>query len=341
MEISADYQSYLNSMKNYELMQGRKDFQAPNAENFSAIYSKAQEEDLELSDAKQFLKSLSPSELKTLQNYSGLADSINIDSLSEEGAYNLLLPDKEQYDFDNDGSTEVGIGKRGSLIPQNMPADVRDAYLSAMNSLSDKERLMTSLLTFNPVSLEVRLGGEESSTPSVKMDYQYIKTKVESILNPTGGAYSSEELKESTRTFWSAFESAYKGDKTQETSQETEDEPNSAVEQFLKDLRTKGAAQFLSDLNQEKIDKLVEDFEEKLRESMGNSPEALKEIAQLVEDYKKQLMEEMRAKTEEAKKDKGENTTTISSNTAVQMMIDMQKEEIEKPLDKLLNNYIK
>ena len=52
-------------------------------------------------------------------------------------------------------------------------------------------------------------------------------------------------------------------------------------------------------------------------------------------------MEEMRAKTQEAKKDKGENTTTISSNTAVQMMIDMQKEEIEKPLDKLLNNYIK
>ena len=60
-----------------------------------------------------------------------------------------------------------------------------------------------------------------------------------------------------------------------------------------------------------------------------------------VENYKKQLMEEMRAKTQEAKKDKGENTNTISSNTAVQMMIDMQTKETEKPLDKLLNNYIK
>lgn len=334
MEISADYQSYLNSMKNYELMQGRKDFQAPNAEDFSAIYTKAQEEDLELSDAKQFLKSLSPSELKTLQDYSGLADSINIDSLSEEGAYNLLLPDKEQYDFDNDGSTEVGISNRGSLIPKNMPADVRDAYVSAMNSLSDRDRLMTSLLTFNPLSLEVRLNGEESSTPPIKMDYQYIKTKVEAILNPTGGAYSSEELKESTRTFWSAFEAAYEGDKTLGTEQE--EEPNSEVEQFLKDLRTKGAAQFLSDLNQEKIEKLVEEFEEKLRENMGNSPEALKEIAQLVEDYKKQLLEEMRAKTEEALKDKGKSATTLSSNSTVQMMIDMQTKETEKPLDKLL-----
>ena len=332
MEISADYQSYLNSMKNYELMQGRKDFQAPNAEDFSKIYSKAQEEDLELSDVKQFLKSLSSSELQTLQNYAGLAESIDIDSLSAEGAYNLLLPDKEQYDFDKDGSIEVGIGKRGSLIPQNMPADVRDAYISAMNSLSGKDRLMTSLLTFNPVSIEARINGEKSSPSPVRMDYEYIKTKVEGILNPQNGGYSSEELKASTRTFWSAFEAAYKGEKTQET----EEESNTEVEQFLKDLRTKGAAQFLADLNQEKIDKLVEEFEDKLKESMGDSPEALKEIAQLVEDYKKQLMEEMRAKTEETLQDKGKSTTTISSNSAVQMMIDMQNEKLEKPLDKLL-----
>lgn len=139
METLTAYKSYLSAMQNYQTPQGRKDYQAPFANQFEAIYNKAQNEDIKLSIAKDFLNNLSQSELTTLQKYSGLADSIDVNSLSAEGAYNLLMHDNEQYDFNSDGVAEVGIGKRGLAVPINMPSDVRDAYISAME-LYERQR---------------------------------------------------------------------------------------------------------------------------------------------------------------------------------------------------------
>lgn len=330
MQTSTNYESYLNSMKMYETTQGRKDYQAPFAEGFEVIYDKAKEEEIGLSNAKEFLQGLSSKEVKILQKYSGLADSVNVDTLSAEGAYNLLLHDKEQYDFNGDGVAEVGIGKHMLPVPINMPTDVRDAYISAMNSLSGKDRLMSSMLTMDPARLASRLNNEPYS--ATRMDYNYLKTAVDNALNPTGGAFTSEGTKESIRTFWDAFNTSYTGDKTQDETEERSDE----VAQFLKDLRTKGAAQFLADLNQEKINKLVDEFEKRLKESMGDSPEALAEIAQLVEDYRMQLIKEMQEKSENEKIITGEKGPHFSSNTAVQMLIDMHKEETPEPLKELL-----
>lgn len=82
-------------------------------------------------------------------------------------------------------------------------------------------------------------------------------------------------------------------------SQKRELETDSAVADFLKNLREKGAAKFLADLNQEKIDKLVEEYKQKLIDNMGDSPEAMQDIAKLVEDFKKKLIEEMKEKMED------------------------------------------
>lgn len=331
METTSAYQSYLSAMQNYQIPQGRKDYQAPYANQFEAIYNKAKAEDVNLSNAQEFLNTLSQSELQTLQKYTGLADAINVNSLSAEGAYNLLLHDKEQYDFNGDGVAQVGIGKHFLPVPTNMPEDVRDAYISAMNTLSDKDKLMAMTLTLDPAYLKATMNNEPYEPTT--MDYGYLKTQVESRLNPTNGGYTSTEAKQAYTAFWNAFNAIYTGDKTTTDTQETSD----AVTKFLQDLRTKGAAQFLQDLNQEKIDKLVEEYKQKLIDEMGDSPEAMKKIDTLVEEFRKNLMEELKKKMEEEKKAKGESVA-LSGDALVQKLIEMQLKNETSPLNKLLQS---
>lgn len=330
METSAAYKSYLNVMQNYQTTQGRKDYQAPFAESFELIYAKAQEQDLKLSNAKNFLESLSQSELRTLQKYSGLADSINVNSLSAEGAYNLLMHDNEQYDFDGNGTAEAGIGKHFLAVPKNMPADVQEAYISALNSLGDKDKLMAMTLTFDPAHLDSLINNKPYA--ATNMDYDYLKSRVENMLNPQNGGYTSLEAKESITAFWRAFDAAYAGEKTQ-SGQKQEDE-DGAVEKFLHDLRTKGAAKFLADLNQEKIDKMVEEYKQKLIKEMGDSPEAMENIQKLVDEFKKNLIEEMKEKMEEELKN-AKNVNTIKIDTFIMTMLNMQ-EKTTSPLKELL-----
>lgn len=331
METSIAYQSYLNAMQNYQTPQGRKDYQAPFAESFELIYAKAQEQDVKLSNAKNFLESLSQNELRTLQKYSGLADSINVNSLSAEGAYNLLIHDNEQYDFDGNGTAEVGIGKHILPVPTNMPADVRDAYITALNSLNGSDKFMAMTLAFDSAHINTMINNEPYTPTTI--DYDYLKTEIENRLNPKNGGYTSEEVKKSFTAFWNAFNAAYTGDKTQDT--QSKDEENSAVEKFLHDLRTKGAAKFLADLNQEKIDKLIEEYKQKLMKEMGDSPEAMEKIAKLVDEFKKNLIEEMKEKMEEELKN-AKNVNTIKIDTFIMTMLNNVQEKKPSPLKELL-----
>jgi len=106
----------------------------------------------------------------------------------------------------------------------------------------------------------------------------------------------------------------------------------------LKDLHTKGATQFLADLNQEKIDKLVQEYQKKLLDSMGDSPEALKEIEKLLEDFKTKLLEEMNKKMEDEAKNKKKNIIPISRDSFVQELIDLEQKRTNKPLEELLQS---
>ncbi len=106
---------------------------------------------------------------------------------------------------------------------------------------------------------------------------------------------------------------------------------DSAVVDFLKNLREKGAAKFLADLNQEKIDKLVEEYKQKLIDNMGDSADDMQEIAKLVEDFKKKLIEEMKDKME----DEIKNTKNkLSGNVLVESHLNAQKKAT--PLEELL-----
>lgn len=327
METTANYQSYLSAMQNYQTPQGRKAYQAPFAKAFEEIYTKAQSQDINLKNAQEFLQNLSNSELTTLQKYSGLADPINANTLSAEGAYNLLMHDKEQYDFNGDGVAEVGKAKNLLPVPINMPSDVRDAYISALNSLEGKDRLMAMTLSIDVAHLNSTLNNTPY-TPT-KMDYEYLQPRVQNILHPIQGAFSSEEMKNTVTKFWDAFNSAYTGDKTQNSSQTQSD---NSVAKFLNDLRTKGAAKFLADLNQEKIDKMVEEYKQKLIDEMGDSPDAMQKIEKLLTEFRKKLLEDMQNAL-----DNNSNTLPINKNVLAQILLNQhERTDKKEPLTALL-----
>ena len=81
-----------------------------------------------------------------------------------------------------------------------------------------------------------------------------------------------------------------------DTTHKTRDEINAddtELAQFRKDLSTKGAAAFLADLNEKKIDALVEKYRQELEKEQAKSPDKPMDIAKMVSDYKEQLMKEL------------------------------------------------
>lgn len=327
METSASYQNYISAREKLQPFAGRTAHQSPYAKDFEDIYNEASNQDIKLSNAKEFLEGLSKTEMQTLQKYSGLADAIDIGSITQEGAYNLLMHDYEQYDFNSDGVAEVGLAKMILPIPITMPTDVRDAYITAMNTLDDEERLMVSTLTFDVERLKSVMNNT-SYTPSV-IDYDYLSKNVERVLNPTNGGYSSENFKISVSNFWEVFQSAYHDSRETDSKENIERDPT--IEKFLKDLREKGAMKFLSDLNQEKIEAKIEEFRNKLVAELGDSPEALAKIDKLVNDFKKQLLEELEASLD----NDDDKDHTISKQAMIQTILELKDNDVSN-LESLL-----
>lgn len=283
------------------------------------------DEDVNLATAKNFIDGLSKGELGIIQKYNGLADAIDRGSLSAEGAYNLLVHDNEQYDFDGDGRMQVGAADIIPTVPNTMPPEVRSAYITALNSLDGRDRMMAMTLTFDMG----RIASIINNTPyePQTIDYDYLGRQVESTLNPKGGAMTSESTMQAIHAFWEAFQEAY--GKEQNISKIEESDP--AVEKFLDDLRTKGASGFLAELNMEKIEKKIEEFRDKLIKEMGDSPENMAKIEELVSQFKKQLMEELQANLNEEKEG-----PILDAQAMVKMFLDMKPEQ-NKPLEKLLH----
>lgn len=327
METSTAYTSYLQDMKNLQTSQGRIEAKQPYEENFEKIYEKAQAFDVKLNNAKDFLNSLSDEELATIQHYKGLVEAIDSGNLNQESAYNLLVHDNEQYDFNGDNIVEVGAAKTAPLVPKSMPSNVRSAFIEAMNSLPEDKRLLASLLTFDIGRITAQINHTPYIPPVV--DYAYLQKRVDSLLNPQQGAYTSPQTKEVIQTFWDSFNAAYHQD-TQATSSQ-EEQTNPEVEKFLKDLTSKGAIQFLADLNQEKIDKLVEEYKQKLIDKMGDTPEAMKQIESLVAQFKKQLLEQL-----EESIDNDDTKMKISSQAMVKTLLSLMDKEDKSPFGKLI-----
>jgi len=204
METSSAYINNVNLLKQLHTTSDRQKMQAPFANDFEAIYKKAMEKDVKVDNAKSFVSSLSEDERYTLQKYTGLVDTVNTSDMSDEGAYNLLMHDYEKYDFNGDGAVQDGIGNMAPIIPAGMSDDIKSAYVSSLNSLGDGDRLMAMTLSFDMGRLTSQINGTPYKPEPI--NYQSLSSRVDSILNPTPPAFSSDEVKKAIKAFWDKFQ---------------------------------------------------------------------------------------------------------------------------------------
>ncbi len=139
-------------------------------------------------------------------------------------------------------------------------------------------------------------------------------------------AQAIEQKTNTEKSNQNAFAILYEKEQ-KDTKQEQSD---AEVKSFLESLLSKGALAFLADLNQEKIDKLVQEFRDKLIKERGDNPESLKEIESLVADFKKQLLEKL-----EESLDNDESNLKISANALFKTLLEMTEPQ-DSAFSKLL-----
>ncbi|WP_028581246.1 hypothetical protein [Desulfogranum japonicum] len=121
----------------------------------NSIFIEAENTGISPAEAKDFLRSLSKDQLEALQVAHCLADTIDIDSLSDEGAINLLLSKDNQLDVDNNGMVEIGIGITFRMPPPNASDEVKAAWDEMTEGMDEKELMimdfyfMSEFLTTN------------------------------------------------------------------------------------------------------------------------------------------------------------------------------------------------
>ncbi|WP_296056897.1 hypothetical protein [uncultured Amphritea sp.] len=96
-------------------------------------------------NSKAFLKNLSYEDREVLREVHSLADYIDdskVDQMSSEGANNLLRLPHTGLDSDNDGFTDIGIGKTFMFPNSNTPPGVAEAWNKTTEGMSFKDKMM-------------------------------------------------------------------------------------------------------------------------------------------------------------------------------------------------------
>jgi len=114
---------------------------------FSVLLDKSQAQQQADVSARQVLADMSQYELKLLQKATNLVEPIGVNSLSQEGAINLLAqPDRTgMVDLNNDGIVEVGAARTISFPPVNAPESVHKAWEQATEGLSTWDKAVLEL----------------------------------------------------------------------------------------------------------------------------------------------------------------------------------------------------
>ncbi len=188
-------------------------------QSFGEIIVRAHEEGGYV-DPQGFLQKLSRDELAVIQKVQSLASPIQVGSLTEEGALNLLLPPVTQVDLNNDGITRSGVAKGLRFPSSNTPAAVVKAWEETTEGMSFGEKavaefqMMLSLITAN---LEIDENGKfvrqyepgdpEFNNPLANADYSYItatQARLESLEFMKNDIPSDKY--ESQKSFWNKFQ---------------------------------------------------------------------------------------------------------------------------------------
>jgi hypothetical protein len=115
--------------------------------HFSELLEQAHKQQDNNVSAKKILANMTVDDLSLIQKATSLAERIKVDSLSNEGAINLLSqPDKaNMVDLNNDGIVEVGTGKLITFPPVNAPAHIKEAWGKSTSQLNEEDKLLLEL----------------------------------------------------------------------------------------------------------------------------------------------------------------------------------------------------
>ena len=217
-QISASWSSWFNG----ECREGRyRDEAAADSlkQAYGEILLQAYQEG-GYADPKAFLETLSGEELSAVQVVHRLADPIRVDSLTEEGALNLLVPPAAQVDLNHDGLTRSGVAYGMKFPDSNTPAAVAEAWEEATDGMDLKERMiyelhmMLPLLTANIICDDegrfVKQYGPddpEFRNPMASSDYSYVEATEDRLeyLEAFKTRISPEQY-EREKTFWTKFQ---------------------------------------------------------------------------------------------------------------------------------------
>ncbi|MCC7337282.1 MAG: hypothetical protein IT422_19505 [Pirellulaceae bacterium] len=118
-------------------------------ETFGNVLMKAYEQGAYVAP-KPFLKGLTEAELKSVKNSHWLAEPINVDSLTEEGALNLLIPPAAQVDLNGDGFTRSGTAYGIKFPDSTTPPEVTRAWDAATADMPEGDRMTYELQMITP-----------------------------------------------------------------------------------------------------------------------------------------------------------------------------------------------
>jgi hypothetical protein len=181
-------------------------------QQFSEMLSEAKTQQ---NSPKNTLLAMSADELALVQKANSLANSIDVASLSEEGAANLLSqPDNsDKVDLNNDGIVEVGAAKSLIFPPVNAPASVKLAWESATADMSEMDKLTLELrmhiavfgINMEGISQKQALEPEQQwSQDGIDNLFKDLKSNLEFRVNMEGWTEYNLMLK----GFYERFESA-------------------------------------------------------------------------------------------------------------------------------------
>lgn len=147
--VKNDFESWKSTYYTQGIGQGRRQELDQYSAEFEKVVDKAAAQG-GYSDPQAFLKTLSTPELAALQHVHSLADPIDPDNLTKEGALNLLYSPDQAKDIDHDGFEMVGKAKTWTFPPVDAPDSVKKAWKQATSGMDGGDALLMAC-AFMPV----------------------------------------------------------------------------------------------------------------------------------------------------------------------------------------------
>ncbi|WOH69049.1 hypothetical protein [Bradyrhizobium sp. BWA-3-5] len=172
----------------------------------SSLYAKARAA-VQGGQGRGFLASLDTQSLALLQQAASLAVSVNVSTLTEEGAENLLLAPTEAVDLNSDGMIEVGAALTSSFPPVNASPELRAAWEKTASGMNERDA-MTLSFKLSGASMSLDGGSIKGRDFSGDFDWNgYMQNLIASndMSKPYNSLEQYQRINDQLLGFWAAL----------------------------------------------------------------------------------------------------------------------------------------